>query len=574
MSLVGSLEDLGLADILQIVSLARKSGRLLLRSDDGEGWIALQDGLVRGAAVKGQREGLRALLVSGGHVEAEAFDRAARAARGEERALEAALLKEGSLSSESLQAARRTGVERAVMRMFAWRSGEFRFEVGDDIEAAAPGSLLATGLNTQYLAMEATRLGDELGRGAGFELEPAPDASEEMLFSGEAEPEGANGADATHTLALASVQAAEREPEPDLEPEIEVQPAAARIPVSERTHAPARIEVQLEAPRKQAEGRRADVQLVAIDADLGALEWLKASLEGVFGRVHIFQQVGSALERIRQYLRRGELPVVAIASRMQPDVAAGVGSAEALVARLRALAPRMPLVALVGPGRESDAPAGVDAALARPAAPGLDPAGWEPHRPAAERVRKALASYAGGALAPAGRGPSLASVKATSERLRDEVAPGEILSLVLDFAAQSFSRAALFMLHDERVEGIAGRRLEQAGGPSEAELRALRLSHAERPEWMQRLLAERRALRVVPESPRDRAFAARLGDVGTGEVYVAPIESAGCVVALLYADNLPAGAPPGDTTALEIVLHEAGLALDRASLERALSGAG
>ena len=80
MSLVGSLEDLGLADILQIVSLARKSGRLLLRSDDGEGWIALQDGLVRGAAVKGQREGLRALLVGGGHVEAEAFDRAARSA--------------------------------------------------------------------------------------------------------------------------------------------------------------------------------------------------------------------------------------------------------------------------------------------------------------------------------------------------------------------------------------------------------------------------------------------------------------------------------------------------------------
>ena len=32
MSLVGSLEDLGLGEILQIVSLSRKSGRLLLRS--------------------------------------------------------------------------------------------------------------------------------------------------------------------------------------------------------------------------------------------------------------------------------------------------------------------------------------------------------------------------------------------------------------------------------------------------------------------------------------------------------------------------------------------------------------
>ena len=42
MSLVGSLEDLGLGDILQIVSLSRKSGLLLLRSDDGEGRIVFR----------------------------------------------------------------------------------------------------------------------------------------------------------------------------------------------------------------------------------------------------------------------------------------------------------------------------------------------------------------------------------------------------------------------------------------------------------------------------------------------------------------------------------------------------
>ncbi len=41
MSLVGSLEDLGLGDILQIVSLSRKSGVLRLRCDGGEGRIVL-----------------------------------------------------------------------------------------------------------------------------------------------------------------------------------------------------------------------------------------------------------------------------------------------------------------------------------------------------------------------------------------------------------------------------------------------------------------------------------------------------------------------------------------------------
>jgi hypothetical protein len=42
-------------------------------------------------------------------------------------------------------------------------------------------------------------------------------------------------------------------------------------------------------------------------------------------------------------------------------------------------------------------------------------------------------------------------------------------------------------------------------------------------------------------------------------------------VALLYTDNLPGVKPIGNTTILEIALHEAGLALERALLERALS---
>ena len=579
MSLVGSLEDLGLADILQIVSLARKSGRLLLRSDDGEGWIALQDGLVRGAAVKGQREGLRALLVGGGHVAAEAFDQAASSAGGEERKLEASLRDARVLSDDLLQAARRGGVERAVMRMFAWRSGEFRFEVRDDIESLDPGALLVAGLNTQYLAMEATRLGDELGRGGLDDDEAMHDdagrtdsASDSLLFSGEAEvaePEAQAEpvVAATNRLALASARSAvaEAESEPELD-------AAAVIPVSEVESEPAPIAVRLDRPAAASAVKSgpAEVHLVAVDADLGALEWLKASVEGLFRRVHIFQHAGAALERVRQYLRRGEFPVVAVSSRTLPDAGAGVDGAPALVARLRALAPRMPLVALVGPGAEAEAPPGVDAALARPLSPGTDPANWEVHRPAAERVRRALSAYAQNGAAQAARGPSLASVKAASERLRDQVAPGEILTLALDFAAQTFSRAALFMLRDEIVEGIAARRLERAGGPEN--VRSLRLAAAERPELVQRVLRERHALRAEPETAKDRAFLALLGTARATQVYLAPIESAGCVVALLYADNLPGSAPLGDTTALEIVLHEAGLALDRASLERALSG--
>ena len=64
-----------------------------------------------------------------------------------------------------------------------------------------------------------------------------------------------------------------------------------------------------------------------------------------------------------------------------------------------------------------------------------------------------------------------------------------------------------------------------------------------------------------------------LGNAIPEEAYVAPIESGDHVIALIYADNLPGGEPIGDTSALEVVLHEAGLALDRAWMERALEEA-
>ena len=54
------------------------------------------------------------------------------------------------------------------------------------------------------------------------------------------------------------------------------------------------------------------------------------------------------------------------------------------------------------------------------------------------------------------------------------------------------------------------------------------------------------------------------------EASVAPVFSAGKIVAVLYGDNVPEEREIGDTTALEIFLAQAGMAMDRALLERKL----
>jgi hypothetical protein len=161
MSLIGSLEDLSLGDILQIISLSQKSGVLSIRGEDGEGTIVLRDGLVRGGCVKGGPVDLRGVIVGGRFLEPEQFDEACERARREGISVDEALAASTVLTTERIDSLRRECVEAAVMAMFAWRTGEFSFDVRTGVEAEAPPLFLPTGINAQYLAMEGSRIEDE-----------------------------------------------------------------------------------------------------------------------------------------------------------------------------------------------------------------------------------------------------------------------------------------------------------------------------------------------------------------------------------------------------------------------------
>jgi hypothetical protein len=577
MSLVGSLEDLGLGDILQIVSLSRKSGLLVLRSDAGEGRIVLHDGQVRAAFVKGEPEDLQALLVGGGFVAAEAFEAARERARESGLSLDATLESEAGIAAERVDSLRREHVERAVLRMFTWRAGQFSFEVRDELEARDLELSLPTGINAQYLTMEASRLRDETGgpapaaAPARADQEPEDEPDEDPVFSGEdpnaearsREPAAADPAPAEaarEALAVATAQRVER----SIPEELPAAPLAS-LPAS-----------------------GAAASLIVIDPDLQALEWVKTVLAGRFERIHIFQRSDAGVARIRQYLGRAERPLVLLSTRAGGDPLSGAADAGELVRRLKLLAPQMAILWLKDRGAEP--PIGgetADGVVARPPVRRLtNRAGWAELEAEAASLRMQLSPWtqpsAGPAQPPPAAAPqpagakrggtSMQRLKQVSARLRDPATRGDVLSLVIEFAAETFSRVAMFMLRDDVIVGMAQSGLARAGGPDDDGLRRLRMP-ANDSAWLRTAIASGEAVQAPPSDAGDRRLVAMLGSGVPKEAYVAPIHSGSRVAALLYADDLPEGRPLGDTTALAIVLHEAGLALDRALLERALAEA-
>jgi len=622
MSLVGSLEDLGLGDILQIISLSRKSGVLLLRADRGEGRIIFREGFIRGAFRKGDPTNLRDLVAGLETVPKAELDAACEQARAQSVSLATVLIDRSMLSAESLEELRRENVEKTVMQMFRWATGEFSFEVRDAIPDEETFS--SSGVNPQYLALDFTRMADE----GGCEQDEDP-SCDSLVFDGEgdSDADGAEGIlDQAGALWAGDAVSAGEEPsvaeeaivateeltataedatlvggeeisagEAALsaqeaivtieEPYSTEEPIVAAEPIAEPGLPEAEEEVPaVPSPSSASPQSRLVPPLIAIDPDLAVLEWVKQGLADTFPRIHVFQRSELGISRIRQYLARAEVPLVLLSANAPADPLSGAHDCAEIMRRLKAHARQMPIVMLVEPGADPIGDRGKgappDGIAEKPTASHLaDPrclplraeyvAGLRDVLVACSCQRSAEASRASpGSLSP----DSLARLKEVSARMRDSSSRGRVLPQVLQFASETLSRVAMFMIRDDTAQGIAQVGLPKAGGPDQRGLREVTLPHRE-PAWFRRVFDSRSPVRAAPSDDGDQRLAVLLGNAIPEEAYVAPIESGEHIVALLYADNLPGGEPIGDTSALEVVLHEAGMALDRAWMERALEEA-
>ena len=159
MAIEGSLTDVGLADICQLLALGRKTGCLTVTDRSNFGYVYFQKGRVIYASVLNRPDRLGDLLLKNGVIQPEELQRAMEEqGRDPEKRLGEILVEQEVLSEEDLQGWISLQVKEAVYHLFSWDRGTFSFKADEMPEES---QVLLVSLSTDSLLLEGARRVDE-----------------------------------------------------------------------------------------------------------------------------------------------------------------------------------------------------------------------------------------------------------------------------------------------------------------------------------------------------------------------------------------------------------------------------
>ncbi|MBI5025734.1 MAG: DUF4388 domain-containing protein [Nitrospirae bacterium] len=159
MALEGSLQEFGLADILQLVYFQKKTGILSLEGRADKVKLLFVNGNITGAESRKRLETNRLgkVLVKKGYITQSDLDSIIGLQEKEGGKLGHILLEKGLISREALIEVLHGQIIETVLQLFAWRYGSYEFVTqGIPVEEELPVSL-----DTQQVLMEGLRIVDE-----------------------------------------------------------------------------------------------------------------------------------------------------------------------------------------------------------------------------------------------------------------------------------------------------------------------------------------------------------------------------------------------------------------------------
>jgi len=159
MAIEGKLQDIGLADICQLLAMGRKTGRLSVTDRSNFGYVYFEDGLVVHATVLNRRDRLGEFLVRNEVIDEGALVRARTDGAGDSTEHYARIMVErGDLQPEDLEKYARIEVEESVYHLFAWEEGSFHFETDELPDDSIPARVA---IPAENLLLEGARRVDE-----------------------------------------------------------------------------------------------------------------------------------------------------------------------------------------------------------------------------------------------------------------------------------------------------------------------------------------------------------------------------------------------------------------------------
>jgi tetratricopeptide (TPR) repeat protein len=158
MAIKGSLKEASLPDVLQLLSMGKKTGCLAVTHRNNFGYIYFDKGRICYASIVNRRDRLGDMLLKAGSITQAQLEQAIAAqAKQRDKRLGELLVQDGAITRDALHDQIRGQIEEAVYFLFTWTEGTFNFEA--DVSPEEQDFLVS--INPESLLLEGARRVDE-----------------------------------------------------------------------------------------------------------------------------------------------------------------------------------------------------------------------------------------------------------------------------------------------------------------------------------------------------------------------------------------------------------------------------
>jgi hypothetical protein len=166
---------------------------------------------------------------------------------------------------------------------------------------------------------------------------------------------------------------------------------------------------------------------------------------------------------------------------------------------------------------------------------------------------------------------AISTLKSMFDELRFPTATAEVTLLILRYASEVVNRAVLFMVKKDEARGLGQFGIELKGHSADQVVRNIRIPLNQQSLFLSVIESRRSFLGPLDQNESNKYLVNELGGAQPDSVMAIPLVVDGKVALVVYGDNLPERKPIRGMDTLEIFMNQAGMALEKALLEKRLA---